>query len=95
MIEIDWGKYVSNDEKRQYFCRDCGSLIMEGRIARTLRLDAMPEAGCGDVHNCKPPFCPKCEPEREFQYGEPLLYSELKDHICPMMPAAHDEEGRR
>lgn len=80
-IEVDWAKYVGDDEKRQYFCRDCGSLIMEGRIARTI--EWWPGAGPGDVHNCKVPFCPKCEPEKEFQYGPGIPEGELAAHECP------------
>lgn len=88
-IEVDWGKYIPNDEKRQYFCRDCSSLIMEGRIARSIHF--WEGGGGGEVHNCKVPFCPKCEPEREFQYGPPILQDELKAHTCPTMPAGRDE----
>lgn len=88
MTEIDWDKYIPDDEKKQYFCRDCGSLVMEGRIARSLHMDAMPGAGHGEVHNCKVPFCPKCEPEREFQYGPPILYSEAAEHKCPSPPSS-------
>lgn len=78
---IDWNGYVPDDGKRQYFCCDCGSLILGGILARTI--EWWPGAGPGDVHNCIVPYCPKCEPEKEFRYGPGLPESALREHICP------------
>lgn len=85
--EIDWEKYVNKGDDT-YTCRDCGSEIMAGKITHPLWVRGV-MGGPGEVHNCKVPYCPKCEPELEWVSGGPLYLGD--EHECPSDPRLSEE----
>ena len=52
-------------------CLKCGTGILAGRVAHTIRDGLFPGSGGGDVWNEEVPYCPSCEKPPNF-HGSPI-----------------------
>lgn len=66
-----------NEPRKEWLCKNCGSIIMSQTVARSMHLKDM-LGGFGQCQYDEIPYCPKCEVRPNY-HGKPVIIGSGED----------------